>query len=76
MKLMKLSDLELKFRKAVIKGHFRKSTVTAVCLSRCGNYGIVGYHSGKIEKYNMQSGLHRGFYSHILTIKSNLNNIT
>ena len=29
----------------------------AVCLSQCGNYGVVGYSCGRIDKYNMQVGL-------------------
>ncbi|PNH00379.1 WD repeat domain-containing protein, partial [Tetrabaena socialis] len=36
--------------------------VTAVALSRCGNFGIVGSASGRLDRYNMQSGLHRGTY--------------
>jgi len=38
------------------------SPVTAVCLSRCGNFGFVGSASGRMDRYNMQSGLHRGTY--------------
>ena len=37
--------------------------VTAVCLSKCGNFGFVGTSSGRIDRYNMQSGLHRGIYT-------------
>lgn len=36
--------------------------VTAVCLSRCGNFGFVGSAAGRVDRYNMQSGLHRGAY--------------
>ena len=36
--------------------------VTAVCLSRCGNFGFVGSSSGRLDRYNMQSGIHRGAY--------------
>jgi U3 small nucleolar RNA-associated protein 21 len=36
--------------------------VSSVCLSRCGNFGFVGSSSGRIDRYNMQSGLHRGTY--------------
>ncbi|KAJ1618156.1 hypothetical protein T492DRAFT_465107 [Pavlovales sp. CCMP2436] len=35
---------------------------TAVCVSRCGNFSYVGYSSGRIERYNLQSGLHRGTF--------------
>lgn len=34
--------------------------VTAVAVSRCGNFGIVGSASGAVHRYNLQSGLHRG----------------
>lgn len=36
--------------------------VTSVALSRCGNFGIVGSAAGRIDRYNMQSGQHRGAY--------------
>lgn len=36
--------------------------VTAVCLSRCGNFGFVASAAGRLDRYNMQSGLHRGCY--------------
>lgn len=35
-------------------------TATAVDISSCGNFGLIGYSSGHIDLYNMQSGLHRG----------------
>lgn len=36
--------------------------VSCVCLSKCGNFGFVGSNAGRIDRYNMQSGLHRGVY--------------
>lgn len=39
-----------------------QAQVTSVCLSRCGNFGFVGSESGRVDRYNMQSGLHRGSY--------------
>lgn len=36
--------------------------ITSVALSRCGNFGFVGSANGRIDRYNMQSGLHRGTY--------------
>ncbi|GFR50668.1 hypothetical protein Agub_g12918, partial [Astrephomene gubernaculifera] len=36
--------------------------VTSVSISRCGNFGLVGSASGRLDRYNMQSGLHRGAY--------------
>ena len=34
----------------------------AVTMSPCGNFGVVGYACGRIDKFNMQSGAHRGTY--------------
>jgi len=35
---------------------------TAVAVSPCGNFGVVGSASGRIDRYNMQSGIHRGAF--------------
>lgn len=43
------------------------SPVTAVCLSKCGNFGFVGSASGRLDRYNMQSGMHRGCYQRATT---------
>ncbi|KAL3149179.1 hypothetical protein ABBQ32_002010 [Trebouxia sp. C0010 RCD-2024] len=40
-----------------------QAPVTAVGMSQCGNYGLVGRASGSVDRYNMQSGLHRGSYT-------------
>ena len=40
-----------------------QAPVTAVAMSQCGNYGLVGRASGTVDRYNMQSGLHRGSYT-------------
>lgn len=40
----------------------RPGNVTSVCLSHCGNFGFVGSSRGRIDKYNMQSGIHRGAF--------------
>lgn len=36
--------------------------ITAVALSACGNFGIIGTAEGSVERYNMQSGFLRGKY--------------
>ncbi|XP_054162856.1 WD repeat-containing protein 36-like [Oppia nitens] len=33
-----------------------------VCLSCCGNFVIIGYNTGHIDRYNIQSGIHRAAY--------------
>lgn len=37
--------------------------VSTVTISSCGNFGIVGTAGGRIDRYNMQSGIHRGCYA-------------
>ena len=41
--------------------------VTAVAISCCGNFGLVGNAAGRVDRYNMQSGLHRGTYLRYIT---------
>ena len=36
--------------------------VSCVAATSCGNFCLIGYSSGSVEIYNMQSGLHRGSY--------------
>jgi U3 small nucleolar RNA-associated protein 21 len=36
--------------------------VTAVAASPCGNFGVVGSAAGRVDRYNMQSGGHRGAF--------------
>lgn len=35
---------------------------SSICLTHCGNFVIMGYSSGNIERFNIQSGLHRNSY--------------
>ena len=37
--------------------------VTSVAVSLCGNFGVLGYESGHIQKFNLQSGIDRGFFA-------------
>lgn len=39
------------------------SNVKSVAISRCGNFGFIGTELGRIDKFNIQSGLHRLTYS-------------
>ena len=39
-----------------------KSPVTAVAVSACGNFAIVGVANGDVHRFNLQSGLHRGAF--------------
>lgn len=42
----------------------RQKGISATCtyLTHCGNFTVIGYSSGHIDKYNIQSGLHRGTF--------------
>ncbi|NWI18602.1 WDR36 protein, partial [Crypturellus soui] len=35
---------------------------TAVDITTCGNFAVIGMSTGRVDVYNMQSGLHRGCY--------------
>uniref|UniRef100_A0A0B6Z6J4 Uncharacterized protein n=1 Tax=Arion vulgaris TaxID=1028688 RepID=A0A0B6Z6J4_9EUPU len=37
-------------------------TATAAEISPCGNFAFIGYSSGHVDVYNLQSGIHRGSY--------------
>ena len=45
---------------------------TCCDVSSCGNFAVIGYSTGHVDTFNMQSGLHRGTYGSpglILTMK-------
>uniref|UniRef100_A0A182Y8M2 Uncharacterized protein n=1 Tax=Anopheles stephensi TaxID=30069 RepID=A0A182Y8M2_ANOST len=46
------------------KQHRKDFTVmaTCLCLSHCGNFVTIGYSSGHVERFNIQSGIHRASY--------------
>jgi len=37
-------------------------TATGICITPCGNFVVIGYSDGLIDRFNMQSGLHRIAY--------------
>ncbi|XP_012271441.1 WD repeat-containing protein 36 [Orussus abietinus] len=44
---------------------FRKKqyvSATSLCITHCGNFIVIGYSSGHIDRFNMQSGIHRATY--------------
>ncbi|KAH8874328.1 WD repeat-containing protein 36 [Schistosoma japonicum] len=41
---------------------YKKTFATCVYMTNCGNYVLIGYSSGDVFKFNMQSGLERGSY--------------
>jgi hypothetical protein len=38
------------------------AAATAVAVSCCGNFALVGNDAGRVDRYNLQSGIHRGTY--------------
>ncbi|XP_047099467.1 WD repeat-containing protein 36 [Schistocerca piceifrons] len=38
------------------------SYATCVCITRCGNFAVVGMSSGHVDRFNTQSGIHRDTY--------------
>lgn len=40
----------------------RSVVATTLCLTKCGNFVIIGYNTGHVERFNMQSGIHRASY--------------
>jgi len=49
--------------KVPVENVYNKVKVTAVCVSQCGNFGVLGYENGQIQKFNMQSGKDRGLFT-------------
>ena len=48
---------------------YNGSVATCLDLTVCGNFVIIGYSSGHMDKYNLQSGLFRGTYGDPLAHK-------
>uniref|UniRef100_A0A182Q2F6 Uncharacterized protein n=1 Tax=Anopheles farauti TaxID=69004 RepID=A0A182Q2F6_9DIPT len=60
----RMGDLHLVPEVFQNKQHNKDFTVTAtcLCLSHCGNFVAIGYSSGHVERFNIQSGIHRASY--------------
>ncbi|KAK7069049.1 WD repeat-containing protein 36 [Halocaridina rubra] len=43
-------------------GDLRSAVATCLNLTVCGNFVVIGYDSGHMDKFNVQSGLHRGTF--------------
>lgn len=43
-------------------GQHRLTTAQCVDISSCGNFAAIGYSSGHVDVYNLQSGKHRGSF--------------
>ncbi|XP_065339194.1 WD repeat-containing protein 36 [Cloeon dipterum] len=41
---------------------FHSAVASSVCLTLCGNFVLIGYSSGHVDRFNVQSGAHRCEY--------------
>lgn len=48
---------------------------TSLCLTHCGNFIIIGYSTGHVERFNIQSGIHRMQYGNPAHKKSAINGV-
>uniref|UniRef100_A0A0R3RVD1 Utp21 domain-containing protein n=1 Tax=Elaeophora elaphi TaxID=1147741 RepID=A0A0R3RVD1_9BILA len=54
-----LGTYRLLHKRFVTKPHLVSACASAICISSCGNFGLIGYTSGHIDCFNLQSGQHR-----------------
>lgn len=52
---------ELKLLPDRFKSNYGASA-TSLCLTRCGNFVVIGYNTGHVDRFNIQSGIHRASY--------------
>lgn len=48
--------------KVSIQSPVKQGHVTSVAVSLCGNFGVLGYSTGMITKFNVQSGTDKGYF--------------
>ncbi|XP_003704996.2 WD repeat-containing protein 36 [Megachile rotundata] len=56
---MKMGEYKLFPEK--FKGN-RNVTASSVYITKCGNFVLIGYNTGHVERFNIQSGIHRASY--------------
>ncbi|EEZ98071.1 WD repeat-containing protein 36 [Tribolium castaneum] len=49
-------------KKKLVSSGFHDVAATCLCLTHCGNFVLVGYSTGHIDRFNMQSGIWRDSY--------------
>ncbi|EZA48352.1 WD repeat-containing protein 36 [Ooceraea biroi] len=57
--LQKMGDLKLLPER--FKNNYNASA-TSLCLTKCGNFVVIGYNTGHVDRFNIQSGIHRASY--------------
>jgi len=60
----KMGELQLLHERFKHEMELRSSVATCICLTSCGNFVVLGYSSGHVDRFNIQSGIHRGTYQH------------
>jgi len=60
----KMGELQLCHERFKLEPELKDAKATCLTLSSCGNFAIIGYSSGHVDRFNIQSGLHRGTYQH------------
>jgi hypothetical protein len=58
-KRQKMGELKLKNPRFKEKPEWRGALATCLNLSMCGNFVFIGYSTGHVDKYNIQSGIFR-----------------
>jgi len=60
----KMGDLKLLHPRFKEDASLNNAEATALTLTACGNFVLIGYSTGHVDRFNIQSGLHRGSYEH------------
>jgi len=60
----KMGELKLLHERFKKEPELRSAVATCLTLSVCGNFVLIGYSTGHVDRYNIQSGIHRGSYQH------------
>jgi len=60
----KMGELQLLHERFKQEMDLRRAVATCICLTSCGNFVVLGYSSGHVDRFNIQSGIHRGTYNH------------
>merc|ERR1712025_249238 len=60
----KMGELQLLHERFKQNIELRGAVATCICLTSCGNFAVLGYSSGHVDRFNIQSGIHRGTYQH------------
>ena len=57
-KKQKMGELKLRHQRFKEQKELRESLATCLNLSICGNFVFIGYDSGHVDKFNIQSGMY------------------